>query len=120
MATVLVVEDEFVIALDLADILEGLGFRVLGPVATGDAACRLALEGLPDLILMDIRIKGDQDGITTAEKILRNLDTRVVFLTAEADRETRRRADAVRPAAYLPKPCSPARVGRVVEQALAA
>lgn len=120
MRRVLIVEDESLIALDLADILEELGFEVIGPAATADAACRLAAEHSPDLVLMDIRIRGERDGIEAAREILRWHPTAIIFLTAESDPATRSRASELRPRAYLPKPVTPARVGQVVREALPA
>lgn len=100
---ILIVEDEALIALDLQRRLEHAGYNVHG-IAT-DAAQALDLaSSLPDLILMDIRIGGQRDGIEVADEIRRHFDIPVMFLTAHADAETLERAKRVRPQGYIVKP----------------
>ncbi len=89
---ILIVEDEALIAAELQDRLLHLGFETLGPVDTADAAEALAEATRPDLVLMDIRLKGDRDGIAAAETIQRAQIAPVVFVTANADRATYARA----------------------------
>lgn len=101
---VLVVEDEGLIAQDIASTLTRIGYGVAGIVDTGPAAISAATEHLPDVILMDIRLKGTMDGIEAAEKIRRRLDVPVVFLTAHSDAATLERAKLARPYGYLVKP----------------
>lgn len=115
MRSVLVVEDEAIIALDLVCSIEALGYRVLGPASNRDEACRIARMEQPDLLLMDVTIQGEHDGIDTARAITRDLDAKLVFLTAHTDAATRARADILRPQAFLTKPCSV----REMEDALA-
>src|ERR1700722_8279520 len=87
---VLVVEDEGLIALDIARRLELLGHEVLGPAATAEEA--LALVPGAEIVLMDIRIDGDRDGIETALEIRTRYHLPIIFLTAHADRATLERA----------------------------
>ncbi|WP_421908968.1 response regulator [Methanolacinia petrolearia] len=89
---ILVVEDEVMVAMTLEDTLEALGYEVAGTVDNGRDAIRLAAEKKPDLILMDIRIRGDIDGIETADRISGSMDIPVVFLTAHSDEQTLMRA----------------------------
>ncbi|XGV98501.1 MAG: ATP-binding protein [Leptolyngbya sp. BL-A-14] len=103
-AKILVVEDEPVIALDIQQQLTQLGYTV---VAIADCAT-LALEAIerwhPDLTLMDIRIRGDQDGIETATQIWKHHAVPIVFLTAHADTTTIKQAKAAYPYGYIVKP----------------
>jgi PAS domain S-box-containing protein len=101
---VLIVEDEGVVALSLQSILTKLGYVIIGTAITGDEAVTLARERNPDVILMDIHIKGTMDGIQTTEKINEFSDTPIIFLTAYADDETVARALKTRSHSYLVKP----------------
>lgn len=103
-ARILVVEDEAIVAEDLKEMLAGLGYGVLGPVARTDRAIELAIVEAPDLVLMDVRLDGDVDGITAAAHIRRECGIPVVFLTAYADELTLERAKAAEPFGYLVKP----------------
>ncbi len=102
--SVLIVEDEALIAADVSMRLRSEGYRILGPVASGAEAIHLVSTEKPDVILMDIRIKGDMDGIATAEQILKEHDIPVVFATSYTDQSTLDRANAVNPEAILFKP----------------
>ena len=103
--SILVVEDERVVAMDLAGTLEDLGYDVAGVAARAEAAIRSAAELQPSLILMDIRLAGEaMDGIEIAEVIQRSQDVPVVYLTAHSDSESVRRAAAASAAGYLVKP----------------
>jgi PAS domain S-box-containing protein len=101
---VLIVEDEGVMALSLQSILTKMGYTIIGTAITGDEAVRLAQERTPDVILMDIHIKGSMDGIQTTEKINEFSDIPVIYLTAYADDETVARALKTRSHSYLVKP----------------
>ena len=119
MRSVLVVEDEALIALDLACSIESLGYKVLGPASNGEDARRIAQREPPDLLLMDISIQGKADGIDTARAITEEIPAKVVFLTAHSDPATRRRAEAVRPAAFMTKPCTARQMQAILESAFA-
>lgn len=103
-ARVLVVEDEKIIARDIEQTLRGLGYDVVGSADTGEEAVRRALSDAPDLVLMDVRLRGEMDGIHAAELIHQTRDVPIVFLTAFADEATLRRARRVAPYGYVLKP----------------
>ncbi len=102
--TILIVEDENIVALDLKNKLERLGYNVLKTVSSGEEAIRLADLFYPDVILMDIMLKGDLDGIETAGRICHRFDIPIIFLTAYTDEKTLQRAKAVNPYGYISKP----------------
>ena len=101
---ILVVEDESIVAMELRDRLQKMNFSVVGIYDSGDTAIAKTHETLPDLILMDIIIKGDKDGIETAHLIRSQLDIPVIFLTAHSDPKTLQRAQQEAPYGYILKP----------------
>jgi PAS domain S-box-containing protein len=115
---VLIVEDEQIVATELREILSSLGYSVVGIASSGPDALARADESRPDLILMDIRIKGEMDGIETAVRIMARWDVPVVFVTAHADQETLRRAKATGPMGYLLKPFSERELQVAIEMAV--
>ena len=103
-ARILVVEDEWLVAQGLKVNLTDMGHEVTGLAATGEEALKLVEERRPDLVLMDIMLKGDMDGIAAAAKLRRGYEVPVVFLTACADLPTLGRAKLVEPFGYILKP----------------
>jgi PAS domain S-box-containing protein len=103
-ARILIVEDEFIVAADIEARLRDLGYSVAGKADTGPAAIELAGSARPDLVLMDIRLKGAMDGITAAEEIRRRFQLPTVFLTAFAEESTLQRAKVAEPFGYILKP----------------
>jgi signal transduction histidine kinase len=103
-ASVLIVEDEFIVASDIEQSLRRIGYRVVGTAGSGPEAIELARELRPDLILMDIQLRGSMDGIEAARQIRSEIGVPVVFLTAYADDHTLARAREVAPYGYLLKP----------------
>jgi CheY-like chemotaxis protein len=101
---VLVVEDENLIAMDLQRRLEGLGYSVTGTAGTGEAAMRLAKATHPDIVLMDIVLRGPVDGIELSAGMRSELDIPVVYVTAHSDEKTVSRAKATGPYGYVTKP----------------
>ncbi|MGV7929763.1 MAG: PAS domain S-box protein [Spirochaetota bacterium] len=101
---ILIVEDESIIALDLSGILRNLGYGISGIVPSGARAIDAATADPPDLILMDIILLGDMDGIEAARRIRSVRDIPVIYLTANADPATVQRARDTEPYAYLNKP----------------
>ncbi len=101
---ILVVEDETIVALDLQNSLKVLGYEVVGTASSGVEAIARAEKARPDLVLMDIILKGDMDGVETAESIRSRMDIPVIFLTACADEKTLQRAKVTEPFGYLIKP----------------
>jgi signal transduction histidine kinase len=118
MATILVVEDESIIARDVAGRLEQMGHEVSGIVGSGEEAITQATVDQPDLVLMDIILQGDIDGIEAAERIQTDLNIPVVYLTAHADRETLRRAKFTEPFGYILKPFRDLEFDATIEMAL--
>jgi PAS domain S-box-containing protein len=117
-AKVLIVDDEVVVAEDIRRQLRCLGYHVVGVVSSGGDAIRLAAEHLPDLVLMDIKLKGSMDGIEAARTIQFHHDIPVIYLTAFADDETLERARNTLPLAYLIKPFVSSDLRAAVELAL--
>ena len=116
--SILIVEDEGVVALSLQALLTKMGYTVVGIAVTGKEAIGLATTKKPDVILMDIHIKGDIDGIETTEKINETMDIPVIFLTAYADDETVKRALKTRSHSYLVKPYNPRELYSNIEFAI--
>lgn len=103
--SILIVEDEALVALDIETYLLGLGYQIAGIAETGQLAIQRALASpLPDLILMDIRLRGDMNGIEAASKITEKIDIPIIFLTAFADETTLNKAKLISPSAYIRKP----------------
>ncbi len=103
-ARILIVEDEGVIAADIEDRLIRLGYQVNGWASTGEEAIRNIDACLPDLILMDIMLRGNIDGITVAEHVRHHYQIPVIFLTAYSDETMIERAKLAEPFAFLLKP----------------
>ncbi|MCL1470540.1 hybrid sensor histidine kinase/response regulator [Argonema antarcticum] len=101
---ILIVEDEIIVAEDVAVRLRKLGYIVTDIVTTGEEAIERAEQSQPDLILMDIVLEGDIDGIIAAEEIRNRFNIPIVFLTAYADEKTLQRAKLTDPFAYIIKP----------------
>jgi len=115
--SVLIVEDERLVARDLERSLGDMGYEVTASVATGDGAVRAARKRRPDVVLMDIRIKGVLDGIDTAHILSRSFRVPVVYMTAYTDDETVARASKTAPYGYIVKPFSPREVRSAIETA---
>lgn len=101
---ILIVEDEKIIALDLQRRLERFGYSVVGMASDGVAAIALAKEREPDIVLMDIMLAGEMDGIEAAAEIRKRYAIPVIFLTAYTDEKTLERAKEVEPFGYILKP----------------
>jgi len=106
MATgkILVVEDEYIVAESLNDLLESLGYTVVGLVASGEDAIQKAAETHPDIVLMDIMLEGKMDGIEAEDHIRTHENIPVIFLTAYSDDKTLQRAKITEPFGYIVKP----------------
>jgi CheY-like chemotaxis protein len=85
MKTLLVVEDEVIVAMELVDRLEAMGYRVLGPASGGREAVELAAASRPDAVLMDVGLRDDVNGIEAARRIRAFSSAPIIFLTAYAD-----------------------------------
>jgi PAS domain S-box-containing protein len=115
---ILIVEDEGVAALSLQSILTKMGYGVVGIAITGMEAIKMARDLKPDVILMDIHLKGEMDGIQTTEKINEFSDLPVIFLTAYADDETVKRALTTKSHSFLVKPYNPREIYSNIEFAI--
>jgi two-component system cell cycle sensor histidine kinase/response regulator CckA len=116
--SILIVEDERIVARDLQAMLQQLGYSVPAIAATGADAIAKVTALRPDLVLMDIRLQGAIDGIEAAAAILTQLDIPVIYLTAFTDAETRQRARQTAPYGYLVKPFDERTVQTTIEMAL--
>lgn len=117
-AGILAVEDDGIVARDLERSLEDLGYEVVGVAASAEEAVRRIREREPDLVLMDIRLRGDTDGVEAASFIEEELGIPVVYLTAYADRETLRRVTRSRLYGFVVKPFDARELQTAVELAL--
>jgi PAS domain S-box-containing protein len=117
-APVLIVEDERIVARDLQRTLLGFGYDAFAIAASCEEALARAAEKCPAVVLMDIRIKGELDGIATARMLRDRFASAVVYLTANADPDTIERATATEPSGYLQKPVRPAELRSAIEISL--
>lgn len=117
-AQVMVVEDEGLVALSLEKKLTDLGYSVSAVVASAEEAIQKALEFKPDIILMDIMLRGGTDGITAAYRIREHIDLPIVYLTAYSDTKTIERAKGTEPFGYLIKPFEERELFTTIETAL--
>lgn len=113
-ASVLIVEDEALVALYLEDTLDALGYQCCGVAESAEEAVSLAATQRPALALVDIGLRGSRDGIAIASE-LADLGVAVIFLTGSSDSDTRRRAEAVGPQGILSKPCNEQDIARILK-----
>ena len=116
--SILVVEDEAIVARDIQTTLADNGYEIMETAGSCEEAIQRATDQCPDLVLMDIRIQGQRDGIETAEVLRRQFKIPVVFLTAYADDTTLERAKRAQPYGYLVKPIKSHELRSAVEVAL--
>ncbi|RFC55877.1 response regulator [Brumimicrobium aurantiacum] len=115
---VLVVEDESIVSKDIQHSLKRLGYVISGSSATGEKAITLAAEEKPDIVLMDIMLKGEMNGIEAAEIIRKENQIPVIFLTAYADEATLSKAKVTEPYGYIIKPFKEIDLHTTIEMAL--
>lgn len=118
MSSVMVVEDERIVARDIADSLTRMGYDVTAEVASASECLKEARARRPDLVLMDIHLQGDVDGIEAAQRLREDFDIPVVFLSAYADDYTVSRAKHTAPLGYLLKPFRKSELKSAVELGL--
>ncbi len=116
--SILIVEDELIIAKGIEKRLKALGYAVTDMVSSGEEAVERALETLPELVLMDINLPGGMDGVTAAEKIRSLADIPVIFLTAYTDSDTLERAKISEPFGYIIKPFQDITLKSTIEMGL--
>lgn len=115
---ILIVEDETIISMELSHRLKRAGYDVIATVTTGDEAIKKSLELSPDLILMDIHLNGNLDGVQTAEIILSTKHIPIIYITAFSDEKTLDRAKLTEPYGFLVKPFEQREVETTIEVAL--
>ncbi len=101
---ILLVEDEVITAMLMENQLEGIGYPVFKHVTTGEKAIIIAKQEFPDIILMDIRLAGEIDGIEAAAAIKAESDIPIIFITGYDDKEIKERAEKTKPLGFLIKP----------------
>lgn len=119
-ASILIVEDEALVASYIKTVLGQSGYAVAGTAASGPEALSLAAETRPELALVDIRLTGPIDGIELAARLRRQFGTRSIFLSGLMDANTQRRAREADPLGFLYKPFRPSQVFNAIEEALGA
>lgn len=115
---VLVVEDESIVSKDIQHSLKKLGYNVVGAAASGEKALEIVSESKPDIVLMDIMLKGAMNGIETAAKIKEEYNLPIIFLTAYADESTLAKAKVTEPYGYIIKPFKEIDLHTSIEMAL--
>ena len=117
-ARILIVEDDAIIAMDMEQILTRKGYDVVGRVDRGEKAISAVEEKKPDIVLMDINIKGNIDGIAVAKKLLDELKLKVIYVTAYSDINMKERAFETEPIGYLVKPLRESELVAMIEYAM--
>ena len=117
-ARILIVEDERIVAFNIQGRLEELGYTVVAITSSGEEAIKIIDNKRPDLVLMDIKLKGKIDGIEAAERIRHQFQIPVIYLTAYTDEETLNRAKLTEPYGYILKPFEARNLGSTIEMAL--
>jgi PAS domain S-box-containing protein len=117
-ANIIIVEDESIVAMDIKYRLELMGYLVVATVSTGEEAVNKIMELAPDLVLMDVVLKGQMDGIAVAEAIRQFFDVPVIYLTAYGDDKTLERAKITEPYGYILKPFDGRELYTTIEMAL--
>jgi DNA-binding NarL/FixJ family response regulator len=118
-ALILVVEDDYLVALQVEAALTEAGFALAGTAASGEAAIEIASSVRPALVLMDIRLAGKMDGVDAALALFRGRGIRCIFATAHHDLDVRRRAVLAEPLGWLQKPYTMSAMLEAVRQGLA-
>ena len=115
---ILIVEDDALVALGIRMTLQDLGYTVLGIAASEPEAIKLAQEAVPDLALMDIRLKGPVDGIDTARRLRNEFNVRSLYLSAYTDEQTMARVSQTYPLGFVQKPYSANQLKSALDLAL--
>ncbi|MDY9923452.1 response regulator [Methanobacterium sp.] len=116
--SIMLVEDEIIVAADVKNRLENMGYSVLGIFDTGEEAIQKAGELKPSLVLMDIVLKGEMDGIDAAQNIRELYDIPIIYLTAYSDEKTLERAKVTEPFGYVLKPFEDREIQSAIEMAI--
>ncbi len=116
----LIVEDDFLVTWQMEEALTEAGFAVIGTASSAEEAVQLANDTQPQLVLMDIRLNGDRDGVDAALELFRQHGLRCLFTTAHTDKAMRARAAPAQPIGWLPKPYTMPALVYAVREALKA
>ena len=116
--SILIVEDEMVLAMSMESVVLTMGYRVSGIAISGEEAIKLVEEDRPSLVLMDITLEGGMDGIEAASQIIERFNIPVIFVTGYSDEITLKRLDAVKHCGALQKPADEYTLKMSVENAL--
>jgi AmiR/NasT family two-component response regulator len=119
-SSVLIVEDEFLIAMNFCAQVEDMGVKVCGTAATAEGAVTKAQAHRPAVVLMDMRLEGGQDGVDAALAIHKSVGSKVIFITASRDPGSVERIFQDHPYALLFKPVSPRQLRTVITEAMSA
>jgi DNA-binding response OmpR family regulator len=114
----LIVEDEVLIAEELRERLSRLGFSVIGAVDSADEGIAIATRESPDLVLMDIRLRGEKDGVQAAQEIREQVDVSIVYVSAHSDLLTVERAKRTDHDGFILKPFHRRELQSVIEVAM--
>lgn len=117
---ILIVEDEIIIAMDLQCTLKDLGYNFSEIVSSGEESIKKASLLLPDVVLMDIKLRGRIDGVKAAERIYKRFKIPIIYVSAYSDEETLKRMNKVKNFGYLNKPFEERKLKKVLEKALRA
>lgn len=117
-ATILIVEDEALIASYIQEVLAESGFKIAGVASSGAEAMSLASASPPDLALVDIKLAGPMDGIEVAQLMRSRFNVHSIFLSGLCDPDTMERAKSAAPLGFLEKPFRPSQVFNALERAL--
>ena len=115
---IMVVEDEYIVAASLEACLENMGYEVSGVADSGEKAIKFSEKEPPDLVLMDIKLNGEMDGVEAAEEIMSRWNIPIIFLTAYSDEKLLERAKLVKPYGFLVKPFQNREIKATIEMAL--
>ena len=118
MKKVMIVDDDFIIATQLEEHLQEMGYEIAGVLSSGEEAIEKVKDLSPDLVLMDIVLPGGMDGIAAAEKIKAKINVPIVFMTGHAEKAHVERAKNVEAHGYILKPFVPYQVEAAIELAL--
>ena len=116
--SVLIVEDEGIVAMNTKLALIGMGFDVLPIAISGTSALKIASVNKPDVVLMDIRLRGKIDGIETTIRLKEKMDVPVIYITAHTDEQTVARAKKTKPSSLLQKPVDDNTLKKAIRKAL--
>ncbi|HEU0133699.1 MAG TPA: response regulator [Allosphingosinicella sp.] len=116
---ILLVEDDFLVSMEMETGLEEAGYEIAGIAATAEDAVAIAARRRPALVVMDIRLASDRDGVDAAIEIFRTLGIRSIFASAHGDVQVRARAEAAQPLGWVAKPYRVETLLKAVEEALA-